>query len=53
MMSPSWLYDETLKGWTRKTFDLPNNAAAGEGKRRMNECVWMNYEPGEASNRRR
>jgi hypothetical protein len=26
-------------------FDLPNNAAGGKAKRRMIECVWMNFEP--------
>lgn len=30
-------------GWRRADFDLPNNAASGEVKRRMTECVWMNY----------
>lgn len=29
--------------WRRKDFDLPNNAASGKSKRRMTECVWMNY----------
>lgn len=29
--------------WRRREFDLPNNAAAGKSKRRMTECVWMNY----------
>lgn len=31
-------------GWHRTDFDLPNNAAGGNSKRRMVECVWTNYE---------
>jgi DNA adenine methylase len=42
---PSELYDKTLRGWTRLTFDLPNNAAGGKTKRRMAECLWCNFEP--------
>ena len=41
------LYDfeaETY-GWHRVEFDLPNNAAGGKSKRRMTECVWVNFEP--------
>lgn len=37
------LYDDALAGWTRHTFDLPNNAAGGASKRRMTEVVWCNY----------
>lgn len=39
------LYDEaaTLCGWTRHDFDMPNNAASGDSKRRMVECVWCNF----------
>lgn len=39
------LYDACARawGWTRHDFDIPNNAAAGETKRRMIECVWRNY----------
>jgi DNA adenine methylase len=42
----STLYDDFAKanGWRREDFDLPNNAAAGKKKRRMIECVWMNYQ---------
>ena len=40
---PSELYDTQLKGWTRHTFDLPNNAAGGEVKRRMTEVLWCNF----------
>lgn len=41
------LYDNYAEkfGWRRLDFDLPNNAAGGKTKRRMTECVWMNYEP--------
>jgi DNA adenine methylase len=37
------LYDQLLAGWTRHDFDLPNNAAGGASKRRMTECVWLNF----------
>lgn len=40
---PSKLYQDRLKRWNCKTFELPNNAAVGKKKRRMTECVWMNY----------
>ena len=41
------LYDDFAKqhGWHRVDFDLPNNAAGGAMKRRMMECVWMNFKP--------
>lgn len=39
----SSLYDAALKDWTRHKFDLPNNAASGETKRRMTEVVWCNF----------
>jgi DNA adenine methylase len=42
---PSELYDKALTGWTRHTFDLPNNAAGGSNKRRTQEVLWMNYTP--------
>lgn len=29
--------------WNRHDFDLPNNAAGGEEKRTMTECVWTNF----------
>jgi DNA adenine methylase len=40
------LYDDAAKkyGWNRVDFDLPNNAASGAEKRRMTECVWMNFQ---------
>jgi DNA adenine methylase len=40
---PSDLYEAELKGWKRHDFDLPNNAAGGATKRRMTECLWVNY----------
>lgn len=42
---PSDLYDRYAKkyGWSRKEFELPNNAAGGKSKRRMTEVVWYNY----------
>jgi DNA adenine methylase len=41
----SELYDSVAadNGWRRVDFDAPNNAAGGEKKRRMTECLWMNY----------
>jgi DNA adenine methylase len=39
----SKMYDEMLAGWKRHDFELPNNAAAGESKRRMTECLWVNF----------
>jgi DNA adenine methylase len=40
---PSNLYESALSGWNRHAFDLPNNAAGGEEKRRMTEVVWCNF----------
>ena len=44
----SGLYDKfaALNGWHRTDFELPNNSAGGETKKRMVECVWTNFEPG-------
>jgi DNA adenine methylase len=39
----SSLYAKMLKGWQRHAFELPNNAASGETKRRMIEVVWCNF----------
>lgn len=39
----SELYDRVLSGWSRHDFDLPNNAAGGETKRRMVESLWCNW----------
>lgn len=43
----SGLYDSMARAndWHRTDFELPNNAAGGEKKRRMVECVWTNFEP--------
>ena len=43
---PSELYESELAGWHRHDFDLPNNAAGGQVKRRMTECLWCNFEAG-------
>jgi DNA adenine methylase len=32
-------------GWHLKEIDIANNAAGGENKRRMTECLWTNYVP--------
>jgi DNA adenine methylase len=40
---PSALYDAALAGWTRHTFDLPNNAAGGSKKGRETEVLWCNF----------
>jgi DNA adenine methylase len=39
------LYDALVKErkWRLKEFQLPNNASAGPYKRRMTECVFMNF----------
>ena len=41
----SELYDSfaALHGWQRVDWDLPNNAAGGDSKRRMTESCWTNY----------
>jgi len=40
------LYRERLAKWQRYAFELPNNAAGGDSKRRMTEVVWCNYAAG-------
>lgn len=40
---PSSLYEELYGSWRSVAFDMPNNAAGGESKRRMTEQVWMNF----------
>lgn len=37
---------EKLNGWNRTAFELPNNSAGGDEKRRMLEIVWTNFEVG-------
>jgi DNA adenine methylase len=39
----SALYDDMLADWTLKEFVKPNNSAGGKEKRKMVECLWMNY----------
>jgi DNA adenine methylase len=41
------MYDDFARrmSWHRVDFDLPNNAAGGAAKRRMTECIWMNFKP--------
>ncbi len=39
------LYDTELVDWTRVEWNLPNNAAGGDAKRRMTEVLWCNFKP--------
>lgn len=39
----SKMYDGALKEWNRHDFQLPNNAAGGDEKRLMTECLWCNF----------
>ncbi len=39
----SELYDTALKNWNRHEFEVANNAAGGDTKKRMTEVVWSNY----------
>jgi DNA adenine methylase len=39
----SALYDKMLRNWNLKEFVKPNNSAGGKEKRKMVECLWMNY----------
>ncbi|KKL95176.1 hypothetical protein LCGC14_1857270 [marine sediment metagenome] len=32
-------------GWNLVEYDLSNNASGSKSKRRMTECLWMNYDP--------
>jgi hypothetical protein len=41
--SELYLSYERKNDWRRHTFDLPNNAAGGDEKRRMTEVVWCNF----------
>ena len=36
-------YANTTPKWKKHVFNLPNNAAGGDSKRRMVECVWTNF----------
>lgn len=44
---PSKLYRDFAEqfDWRRVDFEIDNKAAGGEKKRKMIECVWMNYGP--------
>jgi DNA adenine methylase len=39
------LYDTALAGWHREVVEVPNNAAGGKTKRRMQEVIWCNFKP--------
>jgi hypothetical protein len=39
-------------GWRRFNIPIANNAAGGESKRIMTECLWVNYAPDPAAVRR-
>jgi DNA adenine methylase len=39
----SVLYQEKLADWNCHAFELPNNAASGQSKRKMTEIVWCNF----------
>jgi DNA adenine methylase len=39
----SQLYNDYLKSWNKRSFDIANHAAGGDNKRRMAETIWMNY----------
>lgn len=40
---PGEVYEVALAGWNRRSFDLPNNSAGGESKRRVSEVLWANF----------
>jgi DNA adenine methylase len=40
---PSALYDSVLTGWSRHTFDVPNNASGAKKKGREIETLWCNF----------
>lgn len=41
----SEMYNRKLNQWYKFVFPTPNNAAGGDEKRTMAECVWLNYSP--------
>ena len=41
------LYNDLLKGWSKHLYELPNNAAGGATKRRMQEVIYTNLPPSE------
>ncbi len=40
---PSDLYDSMLPHWKRIDCDMANHASGEKSKRRMTECLWLNY----------
>jgi DNA adenine methylase len=40
---PSALYDTALAGWSRHTFDVPNQASGAKKKDRETEVLWCNF----------
>ena len=40
---PSKLYGQLLQNWNRQDFKIDNKASGSAKKRKMSECVWMNY----------
>jgi DNA adenine methylase len=43
---PSELYNELYGDWRMLSFDIANHAASGEVKKRMTECLWLNWQEG-------
>ena len=46
---PNTIYDQELADWNRRDFMIDNKAAGGDTKRKMTECVWMNFQGPTAS----
>jgi DNA adenine methylase len=44
---PSDLYEELYAGWRKVSFEVANNAAGGKQKARMEEMLWLNFDPEE------
>lgn len=40
---PSSMYNSKLSSWNQKTFIIPNQAAGGKTKRRMQEVIYLNF----------
>lgn len=40
---PSALYDDLYRGWRVVEVEIANHAAGASEKRRMTECLWMNW----------
>jgi DNA adenine methylase len=43
---PHPLYNESLAGWERVEFDMPNHAGQGRSKQRRTEVLWVNPQCG-------